>query len=317
MTLYKASELAFDFGEIATTRPRRFGGKGAMTASERFLEDFAQGRRKLASGCGPAAQNPILLAYNANSPLEDLVESDIGPRLALFHYEAAPAEPPEDRPTRADVDRLAYLVIGADEAATVAHFESVRARGYSYPTLLAHFVAPAAHRLGELWKEDECSFFDVTIGVGRLQAFMDRIAEPEAISAMADPSRRALLVALPGEAHLLGLRIIAKLLEANGWDVTLEEQLPGEHNARTAAREWFGVVGMTLSSAESAPLAARTVAMIRNASLNPRVAVIVSGNALIRHPELALQIGADALGFDASAAVVLGTHLLTRQLATQ
>lgn len=255
------------------------------------------------------------MAYDASASLEDIVESDIGPRLALFHQEAGPVAPPEERPTREDIERLALLVIGSDEASAVAHFESVRAKGYSYPTLLAHFVAPASQWLGELWKEDECSFFDVTIGVGRLQTFMDRIAEPETVSAMADPQRKALLIALPGEAHLLGLRIIGKLFEANGWEVTLEEQLPGEHNARTVQREWFGVVGLTLSMAEAAPLAARTVAMIRNASRNPRVAVIVSGNALIRRPELALQIGADALGVDASASVVLGTHLLTRQIA--
>ena len=68
--------------------------------------------------------------------------------------------------------------------------------------------------LGEFWKQDVCDFFEVTIGVGRLQAFMDRLAAPEPVSA-GDVMRRALLIALPGETHLLGVRIVAKVLEVD------------------------------------------------------------------------------------------------------
>ena len=121
--------------------------------------------------------------------LEHVVESDIGPRLSLFHHEATPALPPEARPSYADVKRLAELVVGTDVVAMAAHFEKVCAQHHSYATLLTYFVAPAARLLGEFWQQDICDFFEVTIGVGRLQAFMDRLATPEPLSA-ADPRRR-------------------------------------------------------------------------------------------------------------------------------
>ncbi len=206
------------------------------------------------------------------------------------------------------------LVIGTDEAATVAHFEKVCAQHHAYSTLLAYFVAPAAQFLGELWKQDLCDFLEVTIGIGRLQAFMDRLATPEPVSA-ADVMRRALLIALPGETHLLGVRMVAKFLESTGWDVTVEEHLPAEDNAKTVAMEWFGVVGVSMSVASRAELAARTVAAVRHASLNPHVAIMAGGKALIENPELAFQIGADAVGYDAPTAVVLASHLLVRQAA--
>lgn len=214
----------------------------------------------------PARVRPSRRTRGSAPSLEQIVETDIGPRLFQFHHESVAISPPDSTPTREDVERLAALVIGTDEAATAAHFEKVCAQNHSYSTLLAYFVAPAARRLGELWKEDVCDFFEVTIGVGRLQAFMDRLATPEPLSG-ADARRKVLLIALPGETHLLGVRILAKVLEAAGWDVTLEEQLPAEHNARTAASEWFGVVGVTVGVELRVEMAARTVAMVRNASL--------------------------------------------------
>jgi len=246
--------------------------------------------------------------------VEQIVKAEIGPRLALFHHDRFAVPPPESRPALDDIERLAMLAIGTDETATVAHFEKVRAQEHSYSTLLAYFVAPAARLLGELWNQDVCDFVDVTIGVGRLQAFMDRLAAPEPLSA-ADVKRRALLIALPGETHVLGVRMVAKVLEATGWDVTLEEHLPAETNARSVAAEWIGVVGLSLSVASRAELAARTVSVIRNASLNRRIAIMAGGPAITEHPELALQIGADAVGFDAPTSAVVASHLLVRQAA--
>jgi len=262
----------------------------------------------------PARARPVPKTLSKTASLEQIVETDIGPRLCLFHQEPAASAPPHSRPSREDVQRLAELVIGTDEAAAVAHFEKVRAQNYSYSTLLAYFVAPAARTLGEFWREDICDFVEVTIGVGRLQTFMDRLATPEPLSA-GDARRRILLIAPPGETHLLGVRIVAKVLEAAGWDVTLEELLPAEHNAQTVASDWFGVVGITVSVEQRVETAARTIALVRNASLNSRVAFMAGGAALVEQPELAMRIGADAVGLDAPTAPFLASHLLMRQAA--
>jgi methanogenic corrinoid protein MtbC1 len=267
---------------------------------------------------GPAALRKVTLpphdVDDAKVSLERVVNIEIGPRLVLFHHEQEATCPPEGRPTRADIERLAMLVIGTDEGATVAHFEKVRAQQHAYSTMLAHFLAPAAQFLGDLWKQDVCDFFEVTIGIGRLQAFMDRLAAPEPVSAT-DVMRRALLIALPGETHVLGVHMVAKFLELTGWDVTIEEQLPAEDNAKTVASEWIGVVGVSIGVAARVELAAKTIAVVRHSSLNPHIAVMAGGKALVENPQLALQIGADAVGYDGPTAVVLASHLLMRQAA--
>jgi len=245
------------------------------------------------------------------SRLEDVVEVEIAPRLVLLHNDYL-ALPPDRRPSRNDIETLAKLAIGADEAAAVAHFESIRAQEHSLPTLLTFFLAPAAEHLGELWSQDLCDFFEVTLGVGRLQALMDRLGFSE-VAPRADSRRRAVMIAPPGETHNFGLRMVAGLLEATRWRVTVEEGRPAEENARTVAEEWIGVVGVTVSVVSRLELAARTIAAVRSASINPHLGVMVGGSAFSEHPEFVAQVGADGAGFDAPTATVLASHLLTRQ----
>jgi MerR family transcriptional regulator, light-induced transcriptional regulator len=250
------------------------------------------------------AQRPL------ESRLENVIEVDIVPRLVLVHHDC-PVAPPGRRPTFDEGETLARLAIGSEEGALFSYFERLKAQ-YSFATLLAFVIGPAARRLGELWQQDVCDFFEVTLGVGRLQMLMNRLDAPERTSGN-DLDRHALLIALPGESHILGLRIVGKLMDAVGWNVMLEEHRSAEENAQTVTEKWISVVGLTVSLAPALERAARTIALIRDASMNRNLAVLVGGNAFIGHPELVAQVGADVGGFDAPTAVVLASHLLACQ----
>jgi MerR family transcriptional regulator, light-induced transcriptional regulator len=245
------------------------------------------------------------------SRLEHVIEIEIGPRLVLVHHDC-PVVPPHRRPTLDEIETLARLSMGSDEATLFEYFERVQAQDHPLATLLTFFIAPAALHLGELWQQDLCDFFEVTLGVGRLQMLMNRL-EPQGTSRRKDGDRRALLIAMPGETHILGLHMVGKLMDAVGWDVTFEEQRSAEECAQTAAEKWIGVVGVTVGLPSGLERAARTIAVVRDASMNRNLAVLVGGNAFTDHPELVAQVGADAGGFDAPTAVVLASHLLTRQ----
>ncbi len=199
-------------GVTSSNEPRRFHEGIRMSADGAVFRHAPDNCLPLGRAALRKATLPPSDIDDAKASLERVVDNDIGPRLVLFHHEPIAPCPPEGRPTQADVERLALLVIGQDEAVAVAHFEKVRAQQHAYSTLLSYFIAPAAELLGEYWRQDVCNFFDVTIGVGRLQSFMDRMAAPEPVST-GDVVRRALLIALPGETHLLGIRIVARVLE--------------------------------------------------------------------------------------------------------
>lgn len=252
------------------------------------------------------------------SRLEDAIEVDIAPRLCLLHRGAAGLSP-DRRPTRSEIEQLASLAIGRDEAAAIAHFESVQAQEYSFATLLAYFVAPAAQHLNELWKQDLCDLFDVTVGEIRLQAIMDRFASPGS-APIADYRHRAVLVAPPGETQVFGIKVVERFLEASGWDVTFERPRQAEEVAKAVAKEWVAVVGVTVSAFARLEMAARTIARIRRDSMNRGVGVMVGGTLFAEDPRLVVQVGADAAWLDAPTASATATRLLGRQataLSTQ
>ena len=77
---------------------------------------------------------------------------------------------------------------------------------------------------------------------------------------------RALLATPCGEKHKSGIEIVAKFLGGAGWDVTGEMERTPAQCAELAAREWFGIAGLTISSADRLEPLARTIEAIRAAS---------------------------------------------------
>ncbi len=152
---------------------------------------------------------------------------------------------------------LAKFVLGKDERAAAAYLEALTKR-YSFATLFTQLVAPAAHHLGELWNQDYCDFFDVTVGVGRLQSFMNQFESAGRLTGV-DLQRRAVLLALPEEPHIFGLQMVGKFLEANGWTVSFAFGRTEDEIVKIVAEEWIGVVGVSLSAATRIGSAARIV----------------------------------------------------------
>jgi methanogenic corrinoid protein MtbC1 len=164
--------------------------------------------------------------------------------------------------------------------------------------LSASLLEPAARRLGDLWSEDFCSEFDVTLGLCRLQAAV-RMLSPGILESM--PPRRKLPVVLiapePGELHRLGAALDSTILRDAGW--TPHTEFPSDSNALDdiLSAQWFDVLDLSLSTAfrrdQSLPQLTRTIADARRASRNPALVVVVGGRVFVEEKEAGASVGAD------------------------
>jgi MerR family transcriptional regulator, light-induced transcriptional regulator len=264
----------------------------------------------------PSAESGIREAQcssgDVRSGVEEAIRSFVGPELLRRHR-----NPNDQRaPSQTEIRRLATLSIGSDEAAFRRCFEEVSSRNRALEATLVDFVTPAAHWLDELWKEDACSFFDVTIGVGRLQALMDDFASQRS-APLVHPPRRALLVTLADDTHMFGVHMVGKLFEAAGWDVVLDATPTEGASADRVSSEWFAVVGFSIGTAARIATAARIISRVRRISLNPRIGVLVGGAALSVESHACARCGADGFGADAPAAVAAAQSLLRNQVRPQ
>jgi methanogenic corrinoid protein MtbC1 len=245
--------------------------------------------------------------------LHKVVCEHIVPRLAFIHRErkwAHTARPP----TSEEIDEFVTAILAPEPAPADDFFQRMLERGLTVDALFDTLLEPTARRLGELWADDVCDFVDVTIGVNRLRVMLEAHAyELEACSCaparIDDPRRRALLIATPQEQHRFGLDVVATFLRASGWDTTVEVRQTAKENAATAAVNWFAVAGVTIGDKSRIAEAARAIAAVRRASLNPSIAVIVGGVAVQGRPDLVVRLGADAIAEDGPTAVLLAERL--------
>ena len=246
--------------------------------------------------------------------LAEVIADHIVPRLHNLHQElrsepVACAIPRDD-----EIAEFGALVMASEIRAASVYFDAMRAKGHSLDTLFVHFLEPTARYLGELWDQDRCDFIDVTFGVAHLQELLSIFGSHDDIP-IRDADHRALLLTTPGEKHVFGVEMVARFMRGAGWEVASAHGVGPREGAQLVARDWYGVVGLTLSVEAGIETTARLIEEIRRASINPNIRVMVGGPLFLCEPDRVTQVGADAAAGDAPSAVILAKKLVLSRAA--
>jgi methanogenic corrinoid protein MtbC1 len=275
--------------------------------------DIPAGRRTVAEPCRAAAYDG---SEQRLARLVRTIEAEIIPRLVLARRAAQDCPPVHalvpGAPALEEVAELASLALARDGTVASSYVGALHTRGVSAETLYLDLLAPAARHLGELWKEDLCSFTEVTLGLWRLHQVLRELS-PAFQSEADHPAHglRALLAPAPGEQHTFGLSMVAEFFRRAGWDVwsgpvTSRQELVGM--VRSA---WFAVVGLSVSSERKLDEVATGIRAIRRASRNRSIGVMVGGPMFLEHPDWVARVGADATAVDGRQAIRQAHDLLT------
>jgi len=276
-----------------------------------FFDPISAGGLRRASFL-PTDQEPVIASKTGQ--LAHTIETEIIPRLMLVHRSYPRCGDPEDRdlvPSREQVAEFARLVLDRDLMVSSAYIGALRARGSSIEVLLLHLLAPTARLLGDLWKEDLCSFGEVTVGLSRLQQLLRELSSPfENEIEPVEHGLRAMLATAPGEQHSFGITVVEEFLRRAGWDVWNEPAAANREMVAVVRGQWFDVVGLSLSCDLLFDDLGSTIDTLRRASLNRSVRVMVGGRLFLDHPELVARVGADATAVDGRDAVQRSRHLV-------
>jgi methanogenic corrinoid protein MtbC1 len=238
----------------------------------------------------------------AAAGLVGTIEGEIIPRLMLVHRVSLDSPPASAtgllRPGGDDVDTLAGLVLARDAAAAQAFVETLLVRGVPLEAVYLDLIAPAARRLGALWDDDEVDFLQVTLGLCRLQQIVQAVGPGGGDRQASAATSRALLASLPGDQHTLGLRLVGDLFRRRGWDAHDLPAAPLDEIVVASRRERFDVFGLSVACDAGIGHAATVVAAVRRESANPRIIILVGGQAFAGQPGRVREVGADATAPD-------------------
>lgn len=271
--------------------------------SERFTVSF-----------DPPLVHDIKTDQDRERRLAAIVADAIVPRLIELHESIIGTPPASDfHPGAVEVAELARLVIQPEGSEALAYVLQLRDAGLSLDDLHTELLEPTARHLGESWSQDRLDFLDVSIGLNGLQKLVHVFAGLDRISPY-DEMRRALIIAVPGEQHMLGVSIVQRFFRAAGWYVCAQPAAHVEELIATVSQEWFGIVGFSLATDRGLEGLSAAVAAVRKHSLNRDVGVIVGGPAFAADDGKAVASGADGTAANAPAAVILAKKLLAKSL---
>lgn len=251
--------------------------------------------------------------------LAKTIEGEIIPRLLLAHKAAAK---PESRTLPAagfdpdEVQEFGGLILALDATRAYAFVEHRRREGRTLEAIILELLAPTASYLGELWKQDRCSFTEVTVGLSRLRQMLREVGpdfEDEAPGWR--HGRRALLLPTPGEQHTFGIYVVEAFFRREGWDVSGGEIDSADEITQLVEKQWFAIAGFSLSSERYIDRLISLVRAVRRQSCNREIGILVGGPLFLAKPELASYVGADSAAADGRVAVSKARTLLAQSAA--
>jgi methanogenic corrinoid protein MtbC1 len=192
---------------------------------------------------------------------------------------------------------LAELLVSSDPDAAMELVRELQQAGGGAAPLLATLLEPAARSLGDLWTEDFCTEFDVTLGLCRLQAAARLLAPQPRGGALRAERPVVLVVPEPGELHRLGAALDSGVLSRAGWSPQCGSPLDDQALEDLVSSNWFDVLDLSLSIAfrreHELDRVTRTITAARRASRNGAMVVIVGGRIFRELATAGRDVGAD------------------------
>lgn len=218
-----------------------------------------------------------------------------------------------DHITPAQVEELALALISNDPAAAAALVTKERATGKSLKTLYLSYLGAAAKKLGVWWEMDKVDFTQVVTGTGRIYAIMRGLKAAFDEEPLMVTAKSAFFASVPGETHVIGIKMAADLIRRDGWEIDLE--VGQEHDAllNQILTSNQRIVGLSGSGVHTLPALAKLVVAIRLAA--PKVLIMVSGPIVDEAPDEVRLMGVDGMASDYDSALLVIEDLWTTQIA--
>lgn len=243
-------------------------------------------------------------------PAADLaaVEDLLGRALDLARARRTDQRPVLGDPARAFLD---HALAGDREAAVAVVLDAARA-GTDLAVVLTDILEAAQQELGRLWEEGTVSVaqehYCTALTQLAMSALYPYLFDPAAHGTGPRPGLVA--VQAGGSLHEVGLRMVADLLEHEGWETTYLGAEPDPDRIVAALVEQHAKV---LAISASMPAHVGAVAgLVRAVRADPRTAgvrIVVGGRPFVVAPGLAAEVGADGTARDAREAVAVCTRL--------
>lgn len=198
--------------------------------------------------------------------------------------------------------RFGACLLAADFPLCMKIASSVLERENGQEALYLGLIQPVMYEIGSLWEQDKISAAEehmATSMVGRVLAgFYARLPVSQANRG------KAVVTSAPNEFHELGARILADMLEADGWDIFfLGANTPADELIKLVRKANPRFLAISVTMPFNMDKVAAMIFSIRNDPALSHIRILAGGAAFNTDRTLWQRIGADAWAEDPPSAI--------------
>jgi MerR family transcriptional regulator, light-induced transcriptional regulator len=254
------------------------------------LDPTGRQTTRLEHSVGPP---PVIVRHPIVDQLAQMLRAEVGGALAPSFRDAAPAQPSVDL-----LESYMALQLRGERASARALLLDAVADGQTMLNVYQRVLAPAQYRLGELWQRNQISVAREHLATAITASVMAELAAtaPRAGSA----GNRVLVTCVEGEFHDLGARMVADLLELDGFVVRfLGASLPTDSLLAMVEEERPHLLVLSVTMLERWSAVRDVVARVR-ATHGSAVRIVVGGQLVRWLPDASMDsVEVDLIARDA------------------
>jgi methanogenic corrinoid protein MtbC1 len=192
--------------------------------------------------------------------------------------------------------------------------DTMQRSGHSLVSLYIDLIPASTRRLQQLWENDENSFTEVTMALGRAQNLIHQLS-PIFMSQgnFTEFQGNALLINAPGSQHTLGILILGEFFKLNGWNTTVEIDISSAELKKRLDLQAFDLLAISISCEDQWDTMETLLNEVKKVSKNKGILTMVGGPLFDYKPELVNACSADACSLTAEDAIKKVGDILARR----
>jgi methanogenic corrinoid protein MtbC1/DNA-binding XRE family transcriptional regulator len=180
-------------------------------------------------------------------------------------------------------------------------------QGFSMFDIYLSILIPTQIDVGQAWHDGKANVAQEHLATQITLDQMNRLRSQ--IFPSSKLGFRVTVTTVEGEPHFIGARMVADFFLADGWDVDfLGASTPGPDLVELVRRRSVDLVAISTTSEDCLPRLEWTVESLATLANPPKI--LLGGTAVANSPDLAVEVGADAVGQNLQDAVLEGRRLI-------
>ncbi len=208
-----------------------------------------------------------------------------------------------------EAEQYLFFLMNMERKKAVEYILNLVEKDVSIENIYLNIFQTVQYEIGRLWQLNEISIAQEHYATSITQLIMSQLY-PNIFSSF-KKGKKSLTLCVGDELHELGIRMVADLLELNGWDtIHLGSNTPAAEVLNLLEDKKIDLLALSATLPDQLEQSKNLISAVRKNKKLSHLKIIVGGKLFMENDNLWQKIGADGFARDAKEAVKVADSLL-------